>query len=131
MTIEILPVECTRDNRGERYTAPKELWKFVGVVDELHMVTLETGTIRGNHFHSHSKEAVIVEADGEWELAWQLTGNASPECRIIDAGVYMICFPAGVAHAFRNTSSRPLRLNCYMDVALDMNQPDVQRCQLL
>jgi oxalate decarboxylase/phosphoglucose isomerase-like protein (cupin superfamily) len=131
MAVKIVPIQTIRDDRGMRFSAPAELWNFLGVVTELHVVMLEPGTVRGNHVHARAKEGVIIEAAGEWELAWQLSADSVPERTMVAAGVWLVCYPPGVAHAFRNHGNTPLRLNCFMDMPLDKMQPDQQRCILI
>lgn len=128
--VEMIPMEKTDDGRGSRFTAPVRLWQFIGSVGELHVVTIQPGAMRGNHVHTATREAVIVETDDQWLLLYQMPGV--PIVRnVMTESLILVLIPAGVAHAFVNTGGSKMRLHCFMDQPPDSKKPDVDRCQLI
>ncbi len=94
----------------------------------VHAVITEPGAIRGNHRHLRGTEITTVlgpalvryRADGRLEDVEVPAGEA-----------WRFVFPAGTAHAFKNTGSRPFVLVSFSTEEHDPARPDVERVELI
>jgi len=91
------------DTRGPFFTAPAEAIAFVGQVSDMHLVSTKPGTARGNHYHLHRREALVVLPGPKWSFHWD-DGQDTPsqhrefggECAVL------VLISPGSSHAARN-----------------------------
>lgn len=68
--VQITELISHGDTRGPFFTAPPEAIAFVGEISEMHIVSAKPGTARGNHYHQHRREALVVLPGAKWSLHW-------------------------------------------------------------
>ncbi len=90
----------------------------------VHAVVTEPGAVRGNHRHLRGTEVstVVGPALVRYRCAGQLHDVAVPE-----GAAWRFHFPPGVAHAFRNTGTRPFVLVSFNTEEHDPARPDAER----
>jgi dTDP-4-dehydrorhamnose 3,5-epimerase-like enzyme len=109
--IRIVELANTGDGRGYSFTAPSEAFDFVGRVVDMHLAATATGAIRGNHYHLHRREAIVVLPGSAWSLHWD-EGEHTPAQHREFAGsnaVLVLVSPGG-SHAVRNDGKSTLWL---------------------
>lgn len=94
----------------------------------VHVIWTEPGAIRGNHYHRHSAEVMVVM--GPALVRWRENG-AVREVTVPDGSAMRFTIPPGVAHAIRNTGPRPLVLVSFSDRPHDRASPDTVRDSLI
>lgn len=67
--VEAYILDDENDERGRAWQVGKGV-DFLSAVKDIHMMTLNPGCVRGNHFHRDKREILIVEHEGEWALLW-------------------------------------------------------------
>lgn len=90
-----------RDARGWG-TSPLAAAALSGGPADLHVVSLKPGAVRGNHYHPHSTEWMLV-CDGPTEVVWRVSETAPLHHEIIPPDEpTLLMIPPGCAHAVRN-----------------------------
>ena len=79
----------------------------------LHLVSMEPGAVRGNHYHQTLKEWLFAFG-GQYSFHWKAGGNISR--RLIPADkMVVIEIPPGITHTIRNESKETMYLLAYQD----------------
>jgi dTDP-4-dehydrorhamnose 3,5-epimerase-like enzyme len=94
----------------------------------VHVVVSGPGAVRGNHRHARTNEIMTVH--GPALVRWE-EGGRTVDRVLGDGDVVRFTFPAGVAHAIRNTGSAPNLLVSFTDQVHDPARPDVERVELI
>jgi len=100
----------------------------IGEFRNVHVVVTEAGAIRGNHRHILGMEVTTVV--GPVLVRFREAG-ATRDVNVPDGEVWRFHFPPGVAHAFRNTGSRPFFLVSFNTQAHDPAGGDAVRDVLI
>jgi oxalate decarboxylase/phosphoglucose isomerase-like protein (cupin superfamily) len=119
-------VELTNhaDARGSSFVVPPELLAGFPVVD-MHVATIEPGSVRGNHFHLERRELLVVMADDTWSLHWDGgAGTAVHKRDFAGPGAVLVSVPIGSSHAIRNDGSAPMRMVALTNGPYDPDRPD-------
>ena len=73
--------------------------------------TLRSGLVRGNYFHRHERELLVVLHDDSWTLAFDSGDHTPVETRAFSgAGAVRIEIDPGSAHAIRNDGRSDLHI---------------------
>lgn len=97
------------DCRGDSFHIPQSVLAFLGNIKEMHFVTIEPGSVRGNHYHKGRKEFMFVNFDGPWSLAWSNTDDQELSTQEFDGrGGVIIEIPGEIVHAVKNTGVKRL-----------------------
>ncbi len=92
--------------------------KQLNAVFNIHLVSLNPGTTRGNHFHPTQTEYIFVLGkQGKLVTVDSVTDKRS-ETFINGEKCPRIVVPPQVAHAIKNTGSEQMYLLCYTDSPL-------------
>jgi len=91
---------------------------------DLHVVSIYSGQVRGNHYHDHSTELLFFFA-GKGSFIWEEDGRVKEE-RLAGTPV-MITIPPGIKHAFKNTGESTVYLLAVRDEDHDPTNPDTVR----
>jgi dTDP-4-dehydrorhamnose 3,5-epimerase-like enzyme len=92
--------------------------KQLDAVFNIHLVSLNPGTTRGNHFHPTQTEYIFVLGkQGKLVTVDSVTDKRS-ETVINGEKCPRIVIPPQIAHAIKNTSSEQMYLLCYTDSPL-------------
>jgi len=124
--VAIESIAAHRDPRGVVFEplAAADIAEFRNV----HVVVSEPGAVRGNH--RHVKGVEVTSVIGPAQVRYREDG-AIHDVHVPVGEVWRFCFPAGVAHAFRNTGSQPSILASFNTQEHDREAPDVVRDVLL
>lgn len=87
----------------------------------VHVVFSEPGAVRGNHYHRHCSEILVVPGPGLVRLR---EGNALRDVEVPTNQMLRFTIPPGVAHAVQNTGTRPMVLMSFATEPHNRAQPD-------
>lgn len=123
--LRISVLEDSGDERGSSF-APGTAWiSFLGKVDDAHITTLLPGCVRGNHYHIHRREVLVVLFTDEWQLAWDQgaeTGVATR--RFSGAGAVLVEVDPLASHAIANSGKSPIWIVGLSNGVWDPRSPD-------
>ena len=111
------------DARGEAFDVPRAMLARLGAASETHLVTMQPGSVRGNHQHPSSAEILVVFHRDRWVLAWRAPGGAAEQCEFTGVGAVAIYLEPGVAHALRNSGRAELVLTSLSNWTGEHNAP--------
>lgn len=94
----------------------------------VHAVVTEPGAIRGNHRHLRGTEISAVLGPA---LVRYRDEDGVSDVEVPAGECWRFVFPAGVAHAFRNTGTRPFVLVSFNTEEHDPERPDTVREELI
>jgi mannose-6-phosphate isomerase-like protein (cupin superfamily) len=101
MSVVIEEVEVRADGRGFVFEAG--VHGDLAFAGNLHVVVNESGAVRGDHFHRHTEEVLIVAGPSFVRLREE---GAVRDVQVPEGRILRFRIPAGVSHAVRNTGSR-------------------------
>ncbi len=111
MGINIHWLKSARDERGDSFHVPDEIFDFLGGVSEMHFVTLVPGAVRGNHYHIGRKEFIFAYFTSPWRLAWRSKDEHTITTREFSGeGGVIVSIDSAVVHAVKNTGDTTLYL---------------------
>jgi predicted RNase H-like nuclease len=80
-------------------------------VEECHVATVRSGAVRGNHFHTHRRELLVVLYADRWTLLWDDGENTPLQSRTFEgAGAVLMDADPYCAHAVRNDGASDLQI---------------------
>jgi dTDP-4-dehydrorhamnose 3,5-epimerase-like enzyme len=122
--IDIL--SCHRDLRGAVFEPlpADDIAKYRNV----HVVITAPGAIRGNHRHVRGSEITSVVGPA---LVRYREGGVIRDVDVPPGDVWRFAFPAGVAHAFKNTGQQSFILASFNTEEHDQTAPDAVRDVLI
>ena len=104
--------EISRDQRGW-VANPLMLPHFPRQFGHLHLVSMEPGAVRGNHYHRTLKEWLFAFGN-QYSFLWKVKGKISQ--RFIPADkMVVIEIPPGITHTIRNESNEIIYLLAYQN----------------
>jgi len=89
-----------------------------------HTVSMEPGTIRGNHFHPHVTEWLFF-CGGPILLAWQDQDSPNIKNIFIEDNHTFIIIPPRIKHAIKNMGNHILYLLAFRSPAPSSGDPEV------
>ncbi len=109
--VQISELGNSGDGRGFSFTIPADALAFVGGVADVHLASTAPGAIRGNHYHSRRRGALVLLPGTAWSLHWDEGEGTPAQHRSFDGGsaVLVLVLP-GASHAVRNDGAAPLWL---------------------
>ncbi|MCL6584070.1 MAG: WxcM-like domain-containing protein [bacterium] len=108
--IELIPLPTRKDDRGWVISLPTI--QNLGQAN-LHIPSLKPKAVRGNHYHEHHTEAVII-LGGKCLVATRNRLSGISEEFIYDGiNKLLLLIPPNITHAFKNISYRSIYLVCY------------------
>jgi oxalate decarboxylase/phosphoglucose isomerase-like protein (cupin superfamily) len=111
MKIQISELGNSGDTRGLSFSLPSAALDFVGRVADMHLASTLPGAIRGNHYHLHRREAIIVLPGTKWSLHWDEGASTTVRHREFDGRTaVLVQVSPGGSHAVRNDGGSPLWL---------------------
>lgn len=123
MKIHISELANHGDTRGLSFSLPQQALDFLGSVADIHLASTLPGAIRGNHYHSRKREAIIFLPGTPWSLHWDEGPDIPVRYRPFDGSecVLVMIFP-GCSHAVRNDGASPLWLVACSSEAYDPSE---------
>ena len=123
-----LSIRCLKgssDARGESFYLPKEVFDYLGSINEMHYVTIKPGAVRGNHYHRDRREVMFLYYADQWEFAWRRVDNPLVDKQIFaGSGGVIIKIDPCVVHAVKNTGNQLLRVICCSNRQLSSDQTE-------
>jgi len=101
-----------------------------GRVKNVHLVSIEPGTVRGNHVHDRQVESVMVFGGRCLVAAEDASGNRE-EMTVEPNQFILFGIPPGVAHAFKNIGKNVMYLLAFCDTPYREDEPDRRARRLL
>ena len=101
-----------------------------GVVKNVHLVSLEPGTVRGNHVHRKQLEHVMVFG-GRCLIAAEDEKGVREEMVVEADDLMLFEIQPHIRHAFKNIGERTMFLIAYTDTPYNRDNPDVLPAQII
>jgi dTDP-4-dehydrorhamnose 3,5-epimerase-like enzyme len=125
VSIQVIPINDSGDERGSSFSLPITWREFIGSVLDLHAMTLRPNQVRGNHYHVERRESIIVMYSDQWSLHW----DSGPQSAIqhqhfVDKGAVLIQIDPYTSHAIRNDGSVDLYIIGISNRQYDAEDPD-------
>jgi dTDP-4-dehydrorhamnose 3,5-epimerase-like enzyme len=124
--VQIQKLQLHADGRGAVFE-PLEPELLAGWRN-VHTVVSMPGAVRGNHRHLRGTEFTAVLGAA---LVRYRAGTRIEERQVPAGEAWRFAFPAGTAHAFKNTGSAPSVLVSFNTERHDPAQADVERDELI
>jgi len=124
--VEIAKLKVHSDARGAVFE-PLEPQLLAGWRN-VHTVITEPGAVRGNHAHLRGTEISAVVGPALVRYREDATMH---DAEVPGGEVWRFRFPPGVAHAFKNTGTRPFVLVSFNTEEHNPAIPDVERVELI
>ncbi|HOO56154.1 MAG TPA: cupin domain-containing protein [bacterium] len=125
--LKVEELEAFRDERGWNTHPVDEAQLAAGGFSNIHLVSMEPGTIRGNHRHFEQTEQVLIIGGPCLFVAADRESGEKFE-RVFQPGeLFRITLAPGLPHAFKNIGDSVCYLLCASDVAFDPENPDTIR----
>jgi dTDP-4-dehydrorhamnose 3,5-epimerase-like enzyme len=123
MKMQISEIKNLGDARGSSFTLPAEALDFLGRVADMHLASTLPGAIRGNHYHTRKREAIVFLPGAAWSLHWDNGDATPPQHRSFDgACAVLVLISPGCSHAVRNDGTSPLWLVAGSSEAYDPSE---------
>ncbi len=119
--LSVSEIRVNQPDRGWLLQLMPIIQPYLDDINDIHIVTLEPGIVRGNHYHRQGTEVLIPLSD-QMTIAWQ-EGDTKTEVASKDGNTIFI-FPPEVPHAIRNDSPITARLIAIGNRAFDPDYPD-------
>ncbi len=101
--VRIVELADHGDARGYSFSIPAEALAFVGRMADVHVASIKTGSVRGNHYHLRRREAIVVMPGARGSFHWDEGEGTSLQQREFDGeGAVLITIEPGASHALRN-----------------------------
>lgn len=115
MKIQIAELPNHGDARGFSFSPPAQALDFVGRIVDIHLASTAPGAIRGNHYHLHKQEAIIVFPGPAWSLHWdegedEGETTAAQNHSFTGSTAVLVLVSPGCSHAVRNDGTSLLWL---------------------
>jgi oxalate decarboxylase/phosphoglucose isomerase-like protein (cupin superfamily) len=111
MKLQIAELNNARDGRGFSFTMPPEPLDFVGRIADVHVASTAPGAVRGNHYHSYKREAILLFPGTAWSLHGDEGEGMPPQHRSFSgSSAVLVLVSPGSSHAVRNDGAAPLWL---------------------
>jgi oxalate decarboxylase/phosphoglucose isomerase-like protein (cupin superfamily) len=120
MKLQVAELDSTGDGRGFSFTLPPEAIYFVRHIADMHLASTAPGAVRGNHYHSYKREAILLFPGTAWSLHWdEGEGTAAQHRSFSGASAVLVLVSPGSSHAVRNDGGSPLWLVACSSEAYD------------
>jgi oxalate decarboxylase/phosphoglucose isomerase-like protein (cupin superfamily) len=128
-----LPENFGTDHRGWSFAPFKNVELFDGAAvdwNSLHAVSLNPGTVRGNHLHPLTTEWLFF-CGGPVRLSWQESPAETPRTLLIEDHHTLVMIPPGISHAIKNESAETVYLVAFRSTAPCAEGPEVTPAVIL
>ena len=129
--VEIINIHPSTDARGwVAWPITPELL-VSGNLGNVHLPSLTPGAVRGNHYHSHAIEYVLIlNGPCRSKCADHTTGETQ-DFAFTDNFPVLLKIDAGITHAFKNEGSNDIFLLCFEQQSPGSPVPDCIRHVIL
>lgn len=123
--VQIQEVDDNGDERGHSYCLPHGHLNAFASAKDVHIASIWPGKVRGNHYHMHKTERLIVFSGDTWTLYWDNgPGSKTNERHFSGAKLTVLTIEPGAAHAILNTGTRELVFVGLSDHHYCLDAPD-------
>ncbi len=123
--LNIIRLKNNGDERGYSYKIPREAFDYIGKVEDVHLASIDSGKIRGNHYHIDRKEFIIVLYSDSWIFAWELKdGSVGEKKQFSGSGCILIEIESNVTHAIQNIGKLPIYIFAFSPNKYDPENSD-------
>ncbi|RMF94774.1 MAG: hypothetical protein D6734_07005 [Candidatus Schekmanbacteria bacterium] len=129
--IKIEKVEINRDERGFSVRPIDEEKLKEGKALNLHIVSMNPGAIRGNHYHKKQEEKIWIIGGPCLVAAKNKDTDETEETKIPPDNDTILTISPNITHAIKNISDKVAYLLCYSDYSSSDNENDVFRDELI
>jgi len=128
---EVIDILTAKDHRGW----VSNLLDFLPIksnhLKNIHIVSMEPGTVRGNHVHARQTEGLCVLGNNIRVRATNMETGEQYDQVVDDDPPKLFLVKPTVAHSFKNEGDKPAFLVCFTDQTYDFDKPDVTPVSLL
>ncbi len=128
---EVIPTEVISDQRGWVVEPITDEDLADGRIKNVHLVSLERGAVRGNHYHTERTEFALIIGQRCQFLAIDNETNEQEQINKDNPQPLLLKIPPRISHAFKNVGDGTIYLLCYSDQRLDRDDPDVVENKIL
>jgi dTDP-4-dehydrorhamnose 3,5-epimerase-like enzyme len=129
--IEFYTLPDEGDKRGSAWQVGEAV-DFLDAIEDVHLMTLEPGCVRGNHFHRDKREILVIRHVGRWALHWDDGPETSSQRTVFaEPGAVAITVPPNCAHAIVNLGGGTMQVFSFSDRRYDPAAPDSHRRELV
>ncbi len=122
MEFDVTTVHVIEDGRGgELYEPVASEDLLAGKVRNIHVVTMNPGDVRGNHYHPEQAESLCI---GPGVALYTLEDGERRRYQFGDAKRVIVRIPPGLPHAIVNEGNRMEYVVCSSDVRHHPQKPD-------
>jgi hypothetical protein len=82
-TVEVELLSNSGDARGSSFPLGDTWLDFLGRAVDCHVMTIQPGQTRGNHYHARKREILIVMHKDRWTMCWDAGPNTPAHRREI------------------------------------------------
>lgn len=129
--IKIEKIEIGKDNRGFSAKPVDEKLLKNGKALNLHIVSMNPGAVRGNHYHQKQEEKIWIIGGPCKVTAKDKKTGEEEEIEISSENNTLLTIPPEITHAIKNISDGVAYLLCYCDYSVSEEDKDVFRDKLL
>jgi dTDP-4-dehydrorhamnose 3,5-epimerase-like enzyme len=124
-SLRTLRVQNGGDTRGLSFSIPKESLGFLGAIRNIHVVTINPGAVRGNHYHQNHQEVLCLLYRDIWSLHWDLGVDTAIQHETFSgAGLLVVHVEPLAAHAVRNDGTADIYMVCFSNTTYNPENPD-------
>ncbi len=123
--IQIKEIEFGQDDRGWSLKPITDKDMKNGIISDVHIVSVKPGAIRGNHYHAHKTEYILVIGSTCRVVAIDNNTKKKEEKTIENNSKILLVISPNVTHAIENIGNEVSYLFCYSKVADGLKGQDV------
>ena len=129
--IQIKEIEFNQDDRGWFIRPITDDDIKSSTVSDVHMVSMKPGAIRGNHYHVHKTENILVIGGTCRIIAVDNNTKKKEEKSIENNSKVLFVIPPNVTHAIENIGNEVTYLLCFSNVKKDLKNQDLVRNKII
>jgi oxalate decarboxylase/phosphoglucose isomerase-like protein (cupin superfamily) len=123
MRVQISTLGDTGDPRGFSFSLPPDALEFVGGIADILFASTRPGAVRGNHYHVHKRQALVLFPGSAWSLYWdEGAGTAAQQRNFDGSSAILVLVSPGCSQAIRNDGTQPLWLVACSSKPYDANE---------
>ena len=129
--IKIEKIEIRKDNRGFSATPVDENSLKKGKALNLHVVSMNPGAVRGNHYHKKQSEIIWIIGGPCSVTSKNRESGEEEKITISPENDTLLTIPPEITHAIKNISDEVAYLLCYSNHSVSEDDNDVLRDEIV
>ncbi len=123
-SIDITELKLKNDYRGYIVNVPEEVFDFIVNIKDIHIGSIASNSIRGNHYHKIKKEALIIIYSDSCTFAWNSKDEIINIKEFTGKGCILVKIKNGLGHAIKNTGKDLITIVAFSDYKFVEENPD-------